>query len=100
MSSPHDDNIARGMALLDEQAPGWERRINLSRLDLGSMATCVVGQLFGCYPDGLAGLDDAGMYPRRYGFVVDFRLHPAVTYGGLTRAWKRQIRARLQETQP
>lgn len=40
--------IAKGIALLDEKYPGWEEKIDLSILDIGSGCECIVGQL---YPD-------------------------------------------------
>lgn len=36
--------VARGVALLDEKLPGWDRRIDLDKLDLASPCNCVLGQ--------------------------------------------------------
>lgn len=47
-----DDRVARGAALLDEQVPGWERRIDPDRLDVTSACGCILGQVFGSYDDG------------------------------------------------
>lgn len=40
------ERAERGAALLDEQRPGWEHRIDLAELDLASLCQCVLGQLF------------------------------------------------------
>lgn len=41
--------VANGMAYLDEVAPGWESKIDLDRLNIGSKFNCVLGQVFGNY---------------------------------------------------
>lgn len=38
--------VARGAALLDDHEPGWYRRIDRDRLDIGSTARCIIGQVF------------------------------------------------------
>src|SRR5688572_21756971 len=107
MSSKYDEQISRGMVLLDERVPGWEHRIDLERLRLSECKDCVVGQLFGGEPTLLGDtpiLDDGygidfytdGAYrlgvledDYLYGFTL---LNEEQTFGGLTRAWKRAIR--------
>jgi hypothetical protein len=42
-----NERVRRGAALLDERTPGWMERINLDRLDIGSLADCPLGQVFG-----------------------------------------------------
>jgi hypothetical protein len=95
--SIHDSNIERGMALLDEKVPGWDQRIDLRSLDVGSRMQCVVGQLFGVRDNDLLylGYQALGVKrPRQYGFSLDWDLGYRATYGGLTTAWKRKIRER------
>jgi hypothetical protein len=97
------------MELLDENVPGWERRVDLRTLDLSSCTECVVGQLYGAqetdFVQGgnqtlLTGYRALGVdVPERYGFALTFK-NWRVTYGGLTRAWKRQIKRRLAEARP
>jgi hypothetical protein len=41
-----EQQIAKGVALLDEKWPGWHERINLDTLDIGSSCDCVIGQLY------------------------------------------------------
>jgi hypothetical protein len=95
--SIHDTRIERGMTLLDEKAPGWEHRLDLRALDVGSCTQCVVGQLFGVRDNELLylGFQALGVErPREYGFSLDWTLGYRATYGGLTTAWKRKIRER------
>lgn len=73
--------VAAGMALLDQERPGWRQEIDLGTLDLGSCSVCVLGQIFGDYEDGLSELG-IGDDPYKYGFNA---------LGGmstLTQAWK------------
>lgn len=37
--------VEKGMTLLDERVPGWDRKIDLKQLDLSDNDRCVVGQL-------------------------------------------------------
>lgn len=37
--------VAAGKKLLDEQFPGWEKRIDLDELDLRNWDACILGQL-------------------------------------------------------
>lgn len=97
----YDEQIQTGMALLDEKAPGWERRIDLDHLHLGDCMTCVLGYVFGSFHAGLGTLRTE-IYRREvwrpaedFGFNVS-NGSPG-RYGALTRAWKRAIRARLAD---
>lgn len=95
--SVHDGRVEAGIRLLDRQTPGWEDRVDLRTLDLGSCTRCVVGQLFDVHdPNWLyLGYQALGVdHPRKYGFSLDWDLGYRATYGGLTRAWKRVIRQR------
>jgi hypothetical protein len=40
-----DVRVARGARYLDELVPGWDKVIDLERLDLASSCACVLGQL-------------------------------------------------------
>lgn len=40
-------NVLRGVELLDRKIPGWRSQIDVERLDIASLPTCVVGQLGG-----------------------------------------------------
>lgn len=39
--------VNRGAAYLDENDPGWYRRVKLTKLDMRSTCDCVLGQLDG-----------------------------------------------------
>jgi hypothetical protein len=41
------EEAARGAAFLDERHPGWAFEIDLTRLNMSTCSSCIVGQLFG-----------------------------------------------------
>lgn len=66
--------VAKGVALLDEQMPGWEQRISLDVLDISSGQWCVAGQLSGVhsYYVGLKQLGlDSGHRGMEHGFMAE-----------------------------
>lgn len=73
------ENVKRGIALLDEKHPGWEREINIENLNLSSYEDCMLGQLFErqAMPSETpydAGLRILGLeLGKFYGFVGDTR---------------------------
>jgi hypothetical protein len=88
------DVVRRGARLLDREAPGWERKIDLDTLDLEHTCNCVVGQVYGDYDEGIEQLDgDAESHPERYGFDID----PAADYEyeSLTERWRGFLKRRL-----
>lgn len=93
---------AAGAVMLDSILPGWEEKIDRSRLDLGSELDCVFAQLFGHY----------GRVPEQYktravenGFYSSAMCkfgepqHPEVReeYRMLTMAWRAEIGSRLHK---
>lgn len=61
------ERVARGVEWLDETHPGWVKRIDLDRLDIGDCERCLIGQTIGDFceaPDlpfdemGFVGPDD------------------------------------------
>jgi len=46
MTETVEARVARGAEWLDEQEPGWERRIDLAALDLEDGCRCVLGHVF------------------------------------------------------
>lgn len=38
--------VAKAAALMDRLAPGWERKVDLSTLDINSPEHCIAGQVF------------------------------------------------------
>lgn len=49
--------VARGVAVLNQQNPGWRDHIAPGDLDMGACERCVLGQAYGSYDDGLVSLD-------------------------------------------
>lgn len=41
----NEDAIANGMAVLDERAPGWERYVDLTILNISDGCRCILGQV-------------------------------------------------------
>lgn len=83
--------IERGAALLDQNAPGWERTIDLDQLSLSSTSYCIVGQVYGDYIDGLHVLNgDAEKRPAAYGFTT----WSTEQFEALTDKWRAFIEAR------
>lgn len=84
------ENVARGVALLDETRPGWVQEINVKILDLRSPILCILGQLYGGdYSRGWLELK-IGLMMEPYGFCPYF--------GDLeqtTAEWKRIIAERV-----
>ena len=115
----HDSRAARGAALLDEKFPDWALRINLAHLHMSRPENCILGQLSNSLGfidrdgDAFWGAssysaiffylarsqsdsvgsqpDDEDTFTSEFGFdsPADW------DWDGLTRAWERQINARL-----
>jgi hypothetical protein len=88
------ERVAAGAAFLDEHEPGWWKRIDLPSLDLSDCEDCVLGQLLGCYEDGLTelGLDcEQSIF---LGFGESGLLIDECDYDELTTEWKRVITGR------
>jgi hypothetical protein len=96
------ERVRRGALLLDMEVPGWAGRIDDSRLDLAGCPTCILGQLFGSYLDGVISLElntDAGRWTDDFGFFVLCLRRTdeqrEAEYQSLRAAWLAEIRARL-----
>jgi len=88
--------VDRGAELLDQEAPGWEKKIDLDTLDLASSSCCVLGQVYRVNqnPAFFRGIRKLGLAwgdGPRYGFMV---WGPG-RWENLTEAWRREIRRRL-----
>ena len=88
------DRIARGVKLLDEQNPGWRRKLDLEELNLGSTKACILGQVYGDYMDGCQALFGKEYYvgdlAREHGFefYYDPETEKEIDYGMLDKAWR------------
>lgn len=114
-------NVERGMAWLDANRPGWERRINLARLDLNSPCNCLLGQEYDLEAKEAfrVGREDRNGYRICNGYDIGFDLllkqngiddyflgipvahslgfatrHDA-DYPALTETWRKAIKERL-----
>lgn len=73
-----------GAQLLDRVMPDWWQRIRLKKLDMTSLETCVLGQLYGNYFNGLSALGlISGL---KHGFDT-----MTSDLDALTKAWKNQV---------
>lgn len=64
-----DDRVGRGATLLDDKNPGWYRKVDRTRLSMGSYLECILGQLYGTF---LTGVGELGLgSPSDYGFGDD-----------------------------
>lgn len=95
----YEDRVRRGAALLDRLRPGWAGAIDQGFLDQGSCYTCVLGQLFGDFLEGLKETGtDLGGREVDHGFDCDpdeVPGHVRAQYEALDAAWRAEIRARL-----
>jgi len=109
----HDLDTAVGRALagaafLDRRlGPGWERLIDLERLDIGSACNCVLGQLSwhgkSSYPGIRQGIEGglSGGIAADLLAMLGYRSRDAArTYALLTTAWKLVLTRRLNDSQP
>jgi hypothetical protein len=54
--------VKKGVALLDDQAPGWRDKIDVDSFDITSQHRCVLGQVYGEYTDGALALFGSSKY--------------------------------------
>lgn len=95
--------VERGAALLDEVRPGWDRNVDITKLNLNYCHLCVIGQLYGvdwrgydqaAHDLGLSSWDDEV----RHGFRAD--VDPGderigdQKYAKLTEEWRDLIASR------
>lgn len=91
-----EERVAAGAEFLDEAVPGWELKINLEKLDLGSCDVCMIGQLFQDFGAGIVGLfGDRWIVPAQvFGFMAFHTAKPE-EYDALDVEWTRVIKERL-----
>lgn len=103
MSATIAERVAAGAAWLDTNRPGWEKGIDLGRLDISSCTRCILGQIYGGF--NAAPLDvrwdgddiDAEYIAADRGFDVWAELveeELAADAAQLTTAWRELILAR------
>lgn len=82
------DRVRAGIAFLNVVKPGWKKEIDLKRLDLSSGNTCMIGELYGDYDEGIITLG----IENNTAEVLGFYESDASKYSKLTRAWKMALR--------
>lgn len=103
----YEKQIQRGAEILDRCMPGWELKIDIPTLQLDSVMSCVLGQLYGDYHVGMAMHEQvekpAPGYLAEYGnfdwaedhgFVED-EAHGFGYQCRLTEEWEKFIKERL-----
>lgn len=63
-----EEDVKRGMALLDERKPDWRKYVKLATLDMNEPAQCILGQVYGNYYDGIDELALDSLIVMDYGF--------------------------------
>jgi hypothetical protein len=112
-ATPLHQRVRRGSELLGRLAPGWAGEVDRKALDFGDVEACLLGQVFGHYQQGLAGLlhrlGDPAATARAPAWTVDHgltygdttaaRVYAATTPGELARAWRHAL-GRRQPRRP
>lgn len=114
MSIDFAPRVAAGVALLDSLDSEWVRKIDLPTLDVSSLGSCVLGQVYDDYSEGLVALGyeaDDEQAAIEHGFSMSVREFEklraemgAPAYGSpavfapLTEEWKKAISARLSSS--
>ena len=76
MTNKYEEQVKRGIRLLDSAMPGWRKRIRIKNLDLHSGCNCILGQLYGEFVEGWCEVRKFGSYIFRHdppycGFNID-----------------------------
>ena len=87
-----ETRVARGAARLDQDLPGWENKVGLERLDIISVDTCILGQCYGTYSDGLLKLRIDVSRARALGFHPRSRSEAQA----LRESWRHFVEARRE----
>lgn len=88
--------VEAGAAFLDRKRPGWDREIDLTKLEMNSTNNCVVSQLFGEYLEGCEKLLGSQIDISRrqaYGFTLPYAAD-SDDWAQLDREWTRLIASR------
>lgn len=101
-----DEQVANGVAWLDETQPDWRERVHAYLLTMDNACLCICGQVFAevCDQDGsgyqyammiAVGGDDGSLWSMEHGFSPDWSRYQRGVYreafvqgwGDLERAW-------------
>lgn len=89
----YENQIARGIELLDKQHPGWREKINLDDLSIASSDRCIVGQLYGSFWNGAEQMVPTYGSSRPFWEEHGLYLERVGGYGRLTKEWKLALSA-------
>lgn len=81
---PVPNSVADVAKVFDQEKPGWEKKINLSRLDMMNVVACPMGQVWGRF--------DGGKLCDWFGETTNFLANPSYHDD-----WVREIRIRLNK---
>lgn len=92
------DNVRRGMELLDTTRPGWRDKIDLTILDMNDTQCCIIGQLADDYYKSYEAILEPVLNEYRnleeaavaYGFQLDY-FTDSPNYKELTEAWREAL---------
>lgn len=93
--------VWRGARLLDKKMPGWVGRIDVGTLNMGDNLSCVLGQLFRSYGEGLYNLGHPSAV--WHGFNIDSPSYPTIDprtqhkFSRLDTLWRKAIARRLAQ---
>ena len=97
--------VRRGAKLLDKYFNGtdWAKKINRASLDVASIGSCTLVQLFGGYCEGVGTLNLRVDNAIKYGFESTVvmkgeratAMRAVEEYNYLTKCWKEEIASRL-----
>lgn len=91
-----DEDVRRGMTLLDTEEPNWRYIIDLNSLDMSDCEECILGQIYGTYCEGRETLGIAGTDDSIYGFDISPEISKVLhknAYRRLQKAWQRALEA-------
>jgi hypothetical protein len=88
------DRVRRGIALLDEEKPGWPDQVDVAKLDMQNPRYCVLGQMFGRYSTGQRALPGIRYRTEAVARGFDATLFEHAEYRTLARLWSYAITSR------
>lgn len=98
-----EQRVKSGVKMLDEVYPYWDQAINLSLLDLSSITSCILGQLYGNFTLGVdtirAHYPDMWDNAEEHGFdtYTYYTDQKEVEWKMLDHLWSEEIESRRTE---
>jgi hypothetical protein len=93
------NKVAKGVALMDRELPGWEKKIDLELLDLGDSCSCIIGQAYSgeSYIASVHDLFEGSPFTENTTDEYGFSTPDCNDYPSLTREWKELILERRKQ---